>query len=177
MQRLTLLRSMRPRTDAVPHLVLRAFSSAASASPATSPPSPPTSYSSSTDPPLPPPTRLGVIGGGQMGTGIAYVSSVVAHLPVTIVDSNPSQLQRSRAFITSLLDKDEKKGRLNAQQKADALQRFSFTPHIQQVHPLPLHRFPHPSLHLPPPPPPSSTSRLPPDPTVCVRRCVCAVGG
>ena len=68
-----------------------------------------------------------------MGTGIAYVASVTAHLPVLIVDSSTAQLDRSRAFISSLLDKDEKKGRLTAQQKAEALQRFSFSAHTQQV--------------------------------------------
>ena len=72
-----------------------------------------------------------------MGTGIAYVTSVVARIPVTIVDSSASQLERSRSFITTLLDKDVSKGRLDASAKQQALQRFSFTPHLQQVRAVP----------------------------------------
>ena len=164
MQRVTALRSVRPRTDAVSCTFRRALSSTPSQppNPSLSPTS--TSPSPSSDPPLSPPTRIGVIGGGQMGTGIAYVSSVIAHLPVTIVDSSAAQLQRSRAFISSLLDKDHKKGRIDAQQKAEALQRFTFTPHIQQV--------PLPSTHTSCNPP-----LFPPIPAASPHHGLCAVLG
>jgi hypothetical protein len=32
--------------------------------------------------------NFGVVGSGQMGTGIAIVANVIGKLPVTIVDSN-----------------------------------------------------------------------------------------
>jgi len=42
---------------------------------------------------------FGVIGSGQMGTGIAIVASRVAKLPVLIYDSNPVSLQKSKTFV------------------------------------------------------------------------------
>jgi len=38
---------------------------------------------------------FGVIGAGQMGTGIAIVANRVAKLPVLIYDSNPVSLKKS----------------------------------------------------------------------------------
>jgi len=61
-----------------------------------------------------------------MGTGIAYVSSVLCGLPVTLLDS-------SRAMIRSLLDKDERKGKLTATARKEAEQRLSFHSHCGQV--------------------------------------------
>ena len=80
------------------------------------------------------PSRVGVVGGGQMGSGIAYVASVVSGLPVTLVDSRQSQLDSSRALIRSLLDKDERKGKLSSDARREAEQRFTFTGDIQRVH-------------------------------------------
>jgi len=38
---------------------------------------------------------FGVVGSGQMGTGIAIVANKVAKLPVVIYDSNPTSLKKS----------------------------------------------------------------------------------
>lgn len=38
---------------------------------------------------------FGVIGSGQMGTGIAIVANRVAKLPVVLYDSNAAALQKS----------------------------------------------------------------------------------
>ena len=73
------------------------------------------------------------MGGGQMGTGIAYVSSVLCALPVTLVDSRQSQLDSSRAMIRSLLDKDERKGKITAKERAEAERRFTFESQLSQV--------------------------------------------
>jgi len=48
---------------------------------------------------------FGVVGSGQMGTGIAIVANKVAKLPVTIYDSNPISLQKSKNFVASWLKK------------------------------------------------------------------------
>lgn len=48
---------------------------------------------------------FGVVGSGQMGTGIAIVANRVAKLPVTIYDSNPVSLQKSKNFVASWLKK------------------------------------------------------------------------
>ena len=79
------------------------------------------------------PSRVGVVGGGQMGTGIAYVSSVLSALPVVVVDSRPSQLDSSRAMVRALLDKDERKGKLSSAARREAENRLTFTSDINQV--------------------------------------------
>lgn len=63
-----------------------------------------------------------------MGTGIAYVSAVNAGLKTIIYDVSPSQLRNSQTFITSLLNKEISKGRLNESDKEKHLSRLSFAP-------------------------------------------------
>jgi 3-hydroxybutyryl-CoA dehydrogenase len=48
---------------------------------------------------------LGVVGSGQMGTGIAIVANRTAKLPVTIYDSNQIALKRSQDFVGEWLKK------------------------------------------------------------------------
>jgi lactate dehydrogenase-like 2-hydroxyacid dehydrogenase len=45
------------------------------------------------------PKSLGVIGAGQMGTGIAYVGAVNAKVPVVLMDANEQSLIKSVDFI------------------------------------------------------------------------------
>ena len=92
------------------------------------------------------PSRVGVVGGGQMGTGIAYVLSVQSGLPVTLVDSRQSQLDSSRTMIRGLLDKDERKGKLSATARREAEERFAFTSQLDQVSQQPTHSQPPQSL-------------------------------
>ena len=58
---------------------------------------------------------FGVIGSGQMGTGIAIVANRVAKLPVTLYDSNPISLEKSKNFVDSWLKKEQGKNRINSQ--------------------------------------------------------------
>ena len=46
-------------------------------------------------------SSVGVIGAGQMGTGIAFVTARTAGLPVTIVDSSDVQLEKSVNFLST----------------------------------------------------------------------------
>jgi 3-hydroxybutyryl-CoA dehydrogenase len=55
---------------------------------------------------------FGVVGSGQMGTGIAIVANRVAKLPVTIYDSNLVSLQKSKQFVNSWLKKEQDKNRI-----------------------------------------------------------------
>jgi len=48
---------------------------------------------------------FGVVGSGQMGTGIAIVANRVANLNVTIYDSNQVALKKSQEFVASWLKK------------------------------------------------------------------------
>lgn len=58
---------------------------------------------------------FGVVGSGQMGTGIAIVANRVAKLPVAIYDSNPVSLQKSRDFVKDWLKKEQGKNRITEQ--------------------------------------------------------------
>lgn len=68
--------------------------------------------------------QLGVLGAGQMGTGIALVSAVRAKVPVLIHDTSSSQLARSQTFLSTLLSKDVAKGRLTQSEAAEAKDRI-----------------------------------------------------
>ncbi|KAG9299244.1 hypothetical protein G9A89_013892 [Geosiphon pyriformis] len=60
--------------------------------------------------------QLGVIGAGQMGLGIAFVAAKVAELPVKIFDANPKQIEKSLAFLDTLIEKDIAKNRIRREQ-------------------------------------------------------------
>ncbi|KAG6382052.1 hypothetical protein JVT61DRAFT_689 [Boletus reticuloceps] len=67
--------------------------------------------------------QLGVLGAGQMGTGIAFVSAVRAKVPVLLHDASLTQLTHSLSFFSSLLAKDVTKGRLTPTEAAEAKDR------------------------------------------------------
>jgi 3-hydroxyacyl-CoA dehydrogenase/enoyl-CoA hydratase/3-hydroxybutyryl-CoA epimerase len=64
-------------------------------------------------------TKLGVLGAGMMGGGIAYVAAK-AGIPVVLLDSTQDAAERGKAYSQGLLDKALKKGRTTAE-KRDAL--------------------------------------------------------
>jgi 3-hydroxybutyryl-CoA dehydrogenase len=68
----------------------------------------------------------GVIGSGQMGSGIAQVAAV-SGLDVILQDISESQLERAQAGIERSLDKLVSKERLSAQDRDGALARISTT--------------------------------------------------
>lgn len=63
--------------------------------------------------------KLGVLGAGMMGGGIAYVSAK-AGIEVVLLDSTPEAAERGKAYSQGLLDKAVKKGR-STPEKRDAL--------------------------------------------------------
>jgi len=63
--------------------------------------------------------KLGVIGAGQMGLGIALVAATKAGVPVTLVDASQKSLDKGLAFAEKLLAKDVAKQRMS-QEQADA---------------------------------------------------------
>mmetsp|Transcript_17580 Transcript_17580/g.24418 ORF Transcript_17580/g.24418 Transcript_17580/m.24418 type:complete len:303 (+) Transcript_17580:2-910(+) len=71
------------------------------------------------------PSSLGVIGGGQMGTGIAFVGAVHAKLPVIIVDTAEEKCQASMKFCEKLLSKQISKGKISEEDSKAALSRIS----------------------------------------------------
>ncbi|ODN95361.1 3-hydroxybutyryl-CoA dehydrogenase [Cryptococcus wingfieldii CBS 7118] len=69
--------------------------------------------------PLQPIRKAAIIGAGQMGLGIAYVTAVHARVPLTLHDPSPAVLSRAESAIQYHLKKDVGKGRMT-QNEADA---------------------------------------------------------
>lgn len=69
-------------------------------------------YSSSSTPVK----RLGVVGAGQMGLGIALVAAQRAQVPVTLVDTSQASLDKGLKFADKLLAKDVSKERITQEQ-------------------------------------------------------------
>lgn len=60
--------------------------------------------------------HIGVVGAGQMGTGIGIVASRVAGLNVTFIDPKQESLKRSENFVANWCQKEISKDKLT---KAD----------------------------------------------------------
>jgi 3-hydroxybutyryl-CoA dehydrogenase len=70
--------------------------------------------------------RIGVIGAGQMGRGIAHVCAL-AGLDVTIADINPDALSRAKEVIEASLGRQVARGRISEDDKDAALSRIHAT--------------------------------------------------
>jgi len=68
-------------------------------------------------------SRIGVVGGGTMGAGIA-VAVLDAGLPVTMIERDDASLARGRAHIEKVYDGMIAKGRMTAEKKADVMTRW-----------------------------------------------------
>ena len=71
-----------------------------------------------------PMNRIGVVGGGTMGAGIA-VAALDAGLPVVMVERDEASIARGRANVEKVYDGLVAKGRMTAQAKAKVMARFS----------------------------------------------------
>ncbi|KZV66730.1 hypothetical protein PENSPDRAFT_81087 [Peniophora sp. CONT] len=63
---------------------------------------------------------LGVIGAGQMGLGIAFVSALRAKVPVLLHDRSQAQIDNGLALMDKLLAKDVSKGRISQADASEA---------------------------------------------------------
>ena len=76
--------------------------------------------------------RVGVIGGGTMGNGIAQVFARHGHA-VTLVDVDEAALDRARAAIDASLERQVRKGRLDESDRAATLERLSTTTELEDL--------------------------------------------
>src|ERR1700733_7286767 len=76
--------------------------------------------------------RIGVIGAGTMGNGIAQAFAQ-AGFSVQLVDIAPPVLDRARATIAASLERFVAKGRLAASERDAALDRLSVTTSLDHL--------------------------------------------
>lgn len=76
--------------------------------------------------------NVSVIGAGQMGNGIAHVFAAAGH-DVTMIDVSPDALAKGRDNIAKNLDRQVKKGALQAEDAAAALARVAVSPTMDVV--------------------------------------------
>jgi len=78
--------------------------------------------------------KLGVIGAGQMGLGIALVAARAAGVPVKVLDNSQKSLDKGLAFADKLLAKDVSKQKLNQSDADEARARLSTTSNMDDFH-------------------------------------------
>ncbi|KAI0870393.1 3-hydroxybutyryl-CoA dehydrogenase [Hypoxylon argillaceum] len=77
--------------------------------------------------------RLGVIGAGQMGVGIALVATLNAGVPVTLVDNSQASLKKGLAFADNYLAKTVLKARITQDQADEARSKLTRTTSIEEL--------------------------------------------
>jgi 3-hydroxybutyryl-CoA dehydrogenase len=70
--------------------------------------------------------RIGVVGGGLMGYGIAEVCAR-AGVDVTVLEADESRASRSREAVTKSLERGVRAGKLGESDREEALERLAFT--------------------------------------------------
>jgi 3-hydroxybutyryl-CoA dehydrogenase len=76
--------------------------------------------------------KVGVIGSGQMGSGIAQVCATKG-LHLTLVDIKDSQLESAKKTIAASLSKLESKGLLGSESASSVLTRLSFSTQLSDL--------------------------------------------
>lgn len=77
-------------------------------------------------------SRIGVVGAGTMGNGIAQIFAVAGH-PVTMRDLKPEFTDRGMATITASLERLTAKGKLAEDEKTAALGRITATTELSAL--------------------------------------------
>jgi 3-hydroxyacyl-CoA dehydrogenase len=77
--------------------------------------------------------NFAVVGGGQMGTGIAIVAANSGKLNTQILCENDKAAGVCKAFVEAWIDKELKKNKTDEQGKQDFLKRISYVTDIQEL--------------------------------------------
>ena len=75
---------------------------------------------------------IGVIGSGQMGTGIGIVANMVAKTNVILID-NKNAIQNSDIFVNRWLNKEQDKKKLSDSDVSDFKNRLRYSETISEV--------------------------------------------
>ncbi|TVP73903.1 MAG: 3-hydroxyacyl-CoA dehydrogenase [Rhodobacteraceae bacterium] len=70
--------------------------------------------------------KLGVLGAGMMGAGIAYVAAN-AGIEVVLIDASQEAAEKGKAHAEGILDKGMKRGKVSENKKAEVLSRIAAT--------------------------------------------------
>ncbi len=76
--------------------------------------------------------KIGILGAGMMGQGIAYVSAM-AGIDVVLLDTDQAAAERGKQYSRQLLDKRVSKGRMNAEKAEATLHRIVATTEYAQL--------------------------------------------
>src|SRR3954464_7472001 len=76
--------------------------------------------------------RVGVIGGGLMGSGIAEVCAR-SGVDVTVVEVDPDRCEKSQAAITKSLDRGVRGGHVSEEDRSAALEHLAFSTSLEDV--------------------------------------------
>lgn len=77
--------------------------------------------------------RIGVVGGGQMGSGIAQVAAMHG-IDVWLHDLDPQALSKASSSISSSINRFVSKGHLSQAKGDDAVKRLRFTTDLEEFH-------------------------------------------
>ncbi|KIW08448.1 uncharacterized protein PV09_01351 [Verruconis gallopava] len=69
--------------------------------------------------------KLGVVGAGQMGLGIALVAAQRAQVPVTLIDASQAAIDKGLKFAEKLLEKDVSKQRISKEEATATRERMT----------------------------------------------------
>ena len=76
--------------------------------------------------------KVGIIGAGAMGSGIAQVASTAGH-SVVLFDTNAEALSLSKSKLASVMDRLVEKGRLTSEEAQEIQKRISYAEHMETL--------------------------------------------
>ena len=76
--------------------------------------------------------KVGIIGAGAMGSGIAQVAATAGH-SVVLFDTNAEALSLSKSKLASIMDRLVEKGRLTSEKAQEIQKRISYADHMEAL--------------------------------------------